>query len=74
MTHDPGYRLADPPIAAAKRTEDNPLSGCRTSDGRIAEALDTSIDAIARTRQQLVEEGLDAALTQGREGRSPQIR
>lgn len=33
------------------------------SDGRIAEALDTSIDTIARTRQHLVEEGLDAALT-----------
>jgi poly-gamma-glutamate capsule biosynthesis protein CapA/YwtB (metallophosphatase superfamily) len=33
------------------------------SDSRIAEALDTSIDTIARTRQLLVEEGLDAALT-----------
>ncbi len=33
------------------------------SDSRIAAALDTSIDTIARTRQQLVEEGLDAALT-----------
>ena len=33
------------------------------SDSRIAEALDTSIDTIARTRQQLVEGGLDAALT-----------
>ena len=33
------------------------------SDGRIADALDTSIDTIARTRQQLVEDGLDAALT-----------
>jgi poly-gamma-glutamate capsule biosynthesis protein CapA/YwtB (metallophosphatase superfamily) len=33
------------------------------SDSRIGEALDTSIDTIARTRQQLVEEGLDAALT-----------
>jgi transposase len=33
------------------------------SDGQIAEALDTSIDTIARTRQQLVEEGLDAALS-----------
>ena len=32
------------------------------SDSRIAEALDTSIDTIARTRQLLVEEGLDAAL------------
>jgi hypothetical protein len=33
------------------------------SDSRIAAALDTSIDTIARTRRQLVEEGLDAALT-----------
>jgi hypothetical protein len=33
------------------------------SDGRIAEALDTSVDTIARTRQQLVEGGIDAALT-----------
>ena len=33
------------------------------SDSRIAAALDTSIDTIARTRQQLVEEGMDAALT-----------
>jgi poly-gamma-glutamate capsule biosynthesis protein CapA/YwtB (metallophosphatase superfamily) len=33
------------------------------SDSRIAEALDTSIDTIARTRQQLVEGGIDAALT-----------
>ena len=32
------------------------------SDGQIAEALDTSIDTIARTRQQLVEGGLDDAL------------
>ena len=33
------------------------------SDSRIAKALDTSIDTISRTRQQLVEGGLDAALT-----------
>ncbi len=33
------------------------------SDGQIAEALDTSLDTIARTRQQLVEGGIDAALT-----------
>ena len=32
-------------------------------DSRIAEALDTSLDTILRTRQRLVEEGLDAALT-----------
>ncbi|MGH8291815.1 MAG: IS630 family transposase [Steroidobacteraceae bacterium] len=33
------------------------------SDGEIAAALDTSIDTVARTRQRLVEEGLDAALS-----------
>ena len=32
-------------------------------DSQIAEALDTSADTVARTRQLLVEEGLDAALT-----------
>lgn len=32
------------------------------SDSRIAEALDTSIDTIARTRQGLVEGGIDGAL------------
>jgi hypothetical protein len=33
------------------------------SDSQIAEALETSIDTVARTRQQLVEGGVDAALT-----------
>jgi transposase len=32
------------------------------SDSKIAAALDTSIDTVARTRQQLVEEGIEAAL------------
>ena len=32
------------------------------SDGEIAAALETSPDTVARTRQRLVEEGLDAAL------------
>ncbi len=32
------------------------------SDSRIAEALNTSTDTVFRTRQRLVEEGLDAAL------------
>ena len=32
------------------------------SDSQIAAALDTSIDTVARTRQQLVEEGLEAVL------------
>ena len=38
-------------------------TGAAWSDGRIAEALDSSVDTIARTRQQLVEGGIDAALT-----------
>ena len=33
------------------------------SDSRIANALDTSLATIARTRQQLVEEGFEAVLT-----------
>jgi DNA-binding transcriptional LysR family regulator len=33
------------------------------SDSQIAEALDPSPDTVARTRQQLVEGGIDAALT-----------
>jgi transposase len=33
------------------------------SDSQIAAALDTSLATIARTRQQLVEEGFDAVLT-----------
>ena len=33
------------------------------SDGRIAEALDTSVATVERTRRQLVEEGFEAVLT-----------
>ena len=33
------------------------------SDSRIAEALDTSVATIERTRRQLVEEGFEAVLT-----------
>ena len=33
------------------------------SDSRIADALDTSVDTIERTRRQFVDDGLDAALT-----------
>ena len=38
-------------------------AGDAWSDSQIAAALDTSIDTIARTRQRLVEGGIDAALT-----------
>jgi hypothetical protein len=44
------------------------------SDGRIAEALDTSLDTIARTRQQLVEGGVDAALTRKHSPKSARKR
>jgi hypothetical protein len=37
--------------------------GAGWSDSRIAEALDTSIPTIERTRRQLVEEGFEAVLT-----------
>jgi poly-gamma-glutamate capsule biosynthesis protein CapA/YwtB (metallophosphatase superfamily) len=37
-------------------------SGEGWSDGRIAEALDTSVSNVERTRRQLVEEGFEAAL------------
>ena len=41
---------------------DASTAGEAWSDSRIAATLDTSIDTTARTRQQLVEEGLDACL------------
>jgi len=44
------------------------------SDGRIADALDTSVDTIARTRQQLVENGIEAALTHKHSPRSARRR
>jgi len=37
-------------------------AGDAWTDSQIAEALDTSTDTVVRTRQQLVEEGLEAAL------------
>jgi poly-gamma-glutamate capsule biosynthesis protein CapA/YwtB (metallophosphatase superfamily) len=41
---------------------DSSDAGEAWSDGQIAIALDTSVDTVARTRQQLVEEGLEAVL------------
>jgi hypothetical protein len=38
-------------------------AGDGSSDSRIAEALDTSVPTIERTRRQLVEEGFEAVLT-----------
>ena len=37
-------------------------SGQAWSDSKIAQALDTSVDTVARTRQQMVEEGFEAVL------------
>jgi poly-gamma-glutamate capsule biosynthesis protein CapA/YwtB (metallophosphatase superfamily) len=49
-------------------------AGVAWSDGEIAAALDTSIDTIARTRQKLVEEGLDAALIRKHSANSARTR
>jgi transposase len=42
---------------------DASAAGPGWADAAIAAALDTSIDTVAKTRQQLVEDGLEAALT-----------
>ena len=44
------------------------------SDSEIAEALDTSVDIVARTRQEFVEGGVDAALTRKHSPRSARKR
>ena len=44
------------------------------SDGRIATALETSVDTVARTRQRLVEEGLESALTRKHSANSARRR
>ena len=44
------------------------------SDSQIAEALETSVDTIARTRQHLVEDGIDAALTRQHSANSARPR
>ena len=41
------------------------------SDVRIAEALETSLSTVLRTRRQFVEEGLDAALSRKKSSWSP---
>ena len=41
------------------------------SDERIAEALETSLSTVLRTRRQFVEEGLDAALSRKKSTWSP---
>jgi poly-gamma-glutamate capsule biosynthesis protein CapA/YwtB (metallophosphatase superfamily) len=49
-------------------------AGDAWSDSQIAAALETSIDTIARTRQQLVEGGIDAALTRKHSANSARKR
>ncbi len=41
------------------------------SDARIAEALETSLSTVLRSRRQLVEEGLEAALSRKKQQRAP---
>ena len=61
MTVGPVFRRCRQLVPCVKA--DASEAGEAWSDGEIAEALDTSIDTIARARQKLVEEGLYAALT-----------
>ncbi len=44
------------------------------NDSQIAAALDTSVDTVARTRQQLVEEGVEAVLTRKHSPASARLR
>ena len=53
---------------------DTSVAGDGWSDSKIAEALDTSIDTIARTRQQLVEEGFETVLVRKHSPASARIR
>ena len=46
-------------------------NGSGWSDERIAEALETSLSTVFRTRRQFVEEGLDAALSRKKSSWSP---
>jgi hypothetical protein len=50
---------------------DSSEAGDAWSDSQIATALDTSVDTIARTRQQLVEKGLEAVLVRKHSPASP---
>ena len=63
-----GARTAQRANPKGQRPRSAGAEGTHPTEGRCvgsrrAEALDTSIDTIARTRQQLVEGGIDAALT-----------
>ncbi len=48
--------------------------GCGWDDARIAEALETSHSTVFRTRRQLVEEGLEAALARKQRSTPPHSR
>jgi len=53
---------------------DTSQTGGAWRDSQIAEALDTSIDTVARTRQRLVAEGIDAVLTRKHSPASARLR
>src|ERR1700681_1535805 len=58
--HHPAQKLLKARILLKAGASDD---GEGWSDSKIAAALPTSVDTVARTRQRLVEEGLDGALT-----------
>jgi hypothetical protein len=62
---DPKGQSSRPPGVEGTYPAEGRRLGSREawSDGQVAEALDSTIDTIARTRQQLVAGGINAALT-----------
>lgn len=50
------------------------VEGCSWDDARIADALETSLSTVFRTRHQLVEEGLEAALDRKKRSTPPHSR
>jgi poly-gamma-glutamate capsule biosynthesis protein CapA/YwtB (metallophosphatase superfamily) len=62
----PARQLTRPSLACSVARillkADSSEAGDAWSDSQIATALDTSVDTVARTRQQLVEEGFEAVL------------
>lgn len=68
---DAAYRLLKARILLKA---DVSAEGCGWDDARIAEALETSLSTVFRTRRQLVEEGLEAALARKKRSTPPQSK
>ena len=63
LIHAGKHRAGQSVRACILLKTDTSSAGAGWSDSQIASALDTSVATVARTRQQLVEEGFEAVLT-----------